>query len=32
MRVLHKRLGGSIDRLHNVFFLTKKETDIRGMD
>ena len=29
IQVLHRRSGGSIDRAHNVVFLTKKETGIR---
>ena len=32
MRLLHRRLGGSTDRAHNVVLLTKKDTDNRGME
>ena len=32
MWVLHRRSGGSIDRDHNMVLLTKKETDIQGME
>ena len=31
MRVLHRRLGGSIDRSNNVVLLTNKENNIQGM-
>ena len=32
IQVLHRRSGGSIDREHNIVFLTKKETYIRRLE
>ena len=32
MRVLHRRLGGSSNRAHNVVLITKKEIDISSLE